>query len=69
MPAGTKVAKAEQALKASAHKRGLKGRRADEGKLKREYGDNKGAIYGTLNKIGLMRGNKPTKRGLKTALD
>ena len=38
-----------------------------EGKLKREYGSNKHAIYGTLNKIGLMHGNKPTKKGLKPA--
>ena len=36
-----------------------------EAKLSKEYGSNKGAIYGTLNKIGLMRGNKPTKKGLK----
>ena len=45
MPKGTKVAKAESALK-------------------KEYGSNKGAIYGTLNKIGLMHGNKPTAKGL-----
>lgn len=38
---------------------------AVETKLKKEYGSNKGAIYGTLNKIGLMRGNKPTKKGLR----
>ena len=38
-----------------------------EGKLKREYGSNKHAIYGTLNKIGLMHGNKPTTKGLKPA--
>lgn len=38
-----------------------------ESKLKREYGSNKHAIYGTLNKIGLMHGNKPTKKGLKPA--
>lgn len=36
-----------------------------EAQLSKEYGKNKGAIYGTLNKIGLMRGNKPTKKGLK----
>lgn len=36
-----------------------------EGKLKKEYGTNKSAIYGTLNKIGLMHGNKPTKKGLR----
>ena len=38
-----------------------------ESKLKREYGSNKGAIYGTLNKIGLMHGNKPTAKGKKPA--
>ena len=38
-----------------------------EGKLKREYGGNKGAIYGTLNKIGLMRGSKTTAKGRKAA--
>ena len=57
MPAGTKVAKAEAALKSSARKRGLSGRRAAA------------YTYGTLNKIGLMHGNKPTKRGMRTALD
>jgi hypothetical protein len=36
-----------------------------EKKLKAEYGSNKGAIYGTLNKIGLMHGNRPTKKGLR----
>lgn len=38
-----------------------------EGKLKKEYGSNKGAIYGTLNKIGLMHGNKATTKGKKAA--
>ncbi len=38
-----------------------------ESKLKKRYGKNKAAIYGTLNKIGLMRGNKPTAKGLKKA--
>lgn len=36
-----------------------------EAKLKKEYGSNKHAIYGTLNKAGLMHGNKPTSKGLK----
>jgi len=36
-----------------------------EAKLKSRYGSNTHAIYGTLNKIGLMRGSKPTKKGLK----
>lgn len=38
-----------------------------EGKLKSRYGDNKSAVYGTLNKIGLMRGNKATAKGRKAA--
>lgn len=38
-----------------------------ESKLKKEYGSNKGAIYGTLNKIKLMHGNKPTAKGLRAA--
>ena len=38
-----------------------------ESKLKREYAGNPGAVFGTLNKIGLMRGNKSTAKGLKKA--
>lgn len=39
-----------------------------EGKLKKEYGSkNPSAVYGTLNKIGLMRGNKTTAKGKKAA--
>jgi hypothetical protein len=34
-----------------------------EAKLKREYPGNKRAVYGTLNKIGAMRGSKITARG------
>jgi hypothetical protein len=34
-----------------------------EDKLKKEYGDNPHAIYGTMNKIGAMRGNKETAKG------
>jgi hypothetical protein len=34
-----------------------------EDKLKAEYGNNPHAIYGTLNKIGAMRGNKETAKG------
>lgn len=36
-----------------------------EEKLKKEYGNNKHAIYGTLNKLGYMKGNKETKKGEK----
>jgi hypothetical protein len=34
-----------------------------EKKLKAEYGDNPHAIYGTMNKIGAMKGNKETPKG------
>lgn len=34
-----------------------------EQKLRAEYGDNPRAIYGTLNVIGAMRGNKETAKG------
>lgn len=36
-----------------------------EEKLKKEYGDNDHAIYGTMNKIGAMHGNKETSKGRK----
>jgi hypothetical protein len=38
-----------------------------ETKLKREYPGNPRAVYGTLNKAGLMQGNKPTAKGLQKA--
>ena len=38
-----------------------------ESKLKKRYGKNKSAIYGTLNKIGLMQGNKATAKGRRPA--
>jgi len=34
-----------------------------EDKLKREYPNNPHAVYGTLNKIGAMHGNKETAKG------
>jgi hypothetical protein len=34
-----------------------------ERKLRKEYGDDPHAIYGTMNKIGAMRGSKETKKG------
>ena len=34
-----------------------------EEKLKKEYGDNPHAIYGTLNKLHMMKGNKETAKG------
>lgn len=52
MPAGTKVAKAEAELKASAEKKGLKGRHAAR------------YIYGALNNLGLKHGSKSTRKGL-----
>jgi hypothetical protein len=36
-----------------------------EDKLKKEYPGNPGAVYGTLNKIGLKRGSKTTAKGMK----
>lgn len=38
-----------------------------EAKLKREYPGNAKAVFGTLNKIGLKRGNKTTAKGMKPA--
>jgi hypothetical protein len=38
-----------------------------ENKLKREYPGNDHAVFGVLNKVGLMHGNKPTEKGLKKA--
>lgn len=55
MPRGTKVAKAERALRASARKKGLTGARAGR------------YVFGTLNKIGLKRGSKTTRRGASRA--
>jgi hypothetical protein len=34
-----------------------------EEKLSKEYGGNKHAIFGTMNKIGAMRGSKETALG------
>lgn len=34
-----------------------------EKKLKKEYGNNPKAIYGTMNKIGAMKGSKETAKG------
>ena len=34
-----------------------------EDKLKKEYGGDKHAVFGTMNKIGAMRGNKETAKG------
>lgn len=36
-----------------------------EEKLKKEYPDNPSAVYGTMNKLGYMKGNKETKKGEK----
>jgi len=55
MPAGSKAAKAEQALKAEAKKKGMTGDRADR------------YVYGALNNLNLMRGNKTTRRGASPA--
>jgi hypothetical protein len=34
-----------------------------ENKLKREYPGNDAAVYGTLNSLGLMKGDKETPKG------
>jgi len=34
-----------------------------EQKLKKEYPNNPHAVYGTMNKIGAMRGSKETAKG------
>lgn len=34
-----------------------------EAKLKKEYPNNPGAVYGTMNKLGFMHGNRETKKG------
>jgi hypothetical protein len=34
-----------------------------EDKLKREYPNNPSAVYGTMNKMGVMHGNKITPKG------
>jgi hypothetical protein len=55
MPRGSKVAKAERALKKSAKAKGLSGARA-------------GAyVYGALNNLGLKKGSKTTRRGASKA--
>jgi len=38
-----------------------------EKRLKKEYPNNPGAVYGTLNKIGLKKGSKTTAKGMKPA--
>jgi hypothetical protein len=38
-----------------------------EDKLKKEYPGNPGAVYGTMNKIGAMKGNKETAKGREMA--
>jgi hypothetical protein len=34
-----------------------------ESKLKKEYPNNPSAVYGTLNKLGYMKGSKETAKG------
>jgi hypothetical protein len=38
-----------------------------EGKLKARYPGNPSAVFGTLNKIGLMKGSKVTAKGKRAA--
>lgn len=51
----TAVADVEDKLKAEAAKKGLSGRRAAA------------YTYGTLNNVGLKRGNKTTAKGMRAA--
>lgn len=45
---------------------GRKTKLADvEDKLKKRYPGDPGAVYGTLNKVGLMHGNKATAKGAR----
>jgi hypothetical protein len=39
-----------------------------EDKLRKQYGNNPAAIYGTMNKIGAMHGNKETALGKRMEL-
>ncbi len=34
-----------------------------EDRLKKEYPNNPGAVFGTMNKLGAMKGNKETAKG------
>ncbi len=38
-----------------------------EDKLKARYGGNNAAVFGVLNKIGLMKGSRVTAKGRKAA--
>lgn len=51
---------AKEALQSKQEKRNAG---IPENKLRAEYGNNKHAIYGTMNKIGAMKGNKITAKG------
>ena len=53
MPAGTVAAHMEAKMRRHAKKKGMKGRRADN------------VVYGTMNKAGMMHGNKVTAKGMK----
>lgn len=55
MPAGSVVEKAESRLKSEAKERGYSGKRANA------------YTFGTLNRLGYMRGNKTTKKGAAKA--
>lgn len=39
--------------------------KALERKLEKEYPNNPRAVYGTMNKMGVMKGNKVTSKGEK----
>jgi len=39
-----------------------------EDKLKKQYPNNPGAVYGTMNKLGAMHGSKETAKGKQMEL-
>ena len=55
MPKGTKASVAETALSRAARAKGLTGDRAER------------YVYGALNNLALMHGNRPTARGRRKA--
>ena len=55
MPRGSKVSRAETALKKAARRKGLSGARAGR------------YIYGALNNLGLKKGSKTTRKGAAKA--
>jgi len=53
MPVGSVAGAVEQRLRAKAATKKLKGKRADQ------------YVYGAMNNMGLMHGNKTTRKGMR----